>query len=195
MQMIKIVNVPMEYKMEIEHARLEMKNEPIPKADVSRAPGELHIQSKQAKMRMDTTDMRASMGLKNTGDFLKDTAIKGRQEAQKAAGTYMSDVKQMADSQNGINNIVAGRLMNPSPQTQMVFLPSVGPNISWEPASLQLDYEPGTVTFDWKLLQNSMEYIPGKFHLDILQYPDVEIEYLAGPNYVPASADPNYKEK
>ena len=40
-----------------------------------------------------------------------------------------------------------------------------------------------------------MEYVPGKYQMDILQYPKITVEYLGTPTYVPPSADPNYEEK
>ena len=39
-----------------------------------------------------------------------------------------------------------------------------------------------------------MNYIPGKFSIEILQYPKVSVEWLGSPTYVPPSADPNYVE-
>ena len=44
-------------------------------------------------------------------------------------------------------------------------------------------------------MQNVMNYIPGKFNFSITQYPEVKIEYLGEPVYVPKSADPNYDEE
>ena len=36
------------------------------------------------------------------------------------------------------------------------------------------------------------EFIPGDIEMSITQQPDVLIEYVGGPIYVPPSADPNY---
>lgn len=195
MQLIRIVNVPIEYKFEIEHARLEMKQPAEVQADISQKQGRFHMKSRNIQMRMDSSDMRASIGLKDSRRFAADNAAEGVQNAQSVTGAAMSDVSRFGDSRNvSVKDIVASKMMDPTPQVTTAFLPTVGPAITWQPADLQLDYEPGTVTFDWKLLQNTMEYIPGKFHLNILQYPDVQIEYLGGPNYVPPSAAPDYEE-
>ena len=35
-----------------------------------------------------------------------------------------------------------------------------------------------------------LEFIPGDIEMNITQYPDVVIEYIGGPIYVPPSADP-----
>lgn len=194
MQLIRIVNVPIEYKFEIEHARLEMNQPAEVQADISQKQGRFQMKSRNIQMRMDSSEMRASLGLKDMQRFAADNAAKGVQNAQSTTGTDMSDVPKFGDPSVSVKDIMASKLMDPTPQVAVTFLPTVGPAITWQPADLQLDYEPGTVTFDWKLLQNTMEYIPGKFHLDILQYPDVQIEYLGGPNYVPPSAAPDYVE-
>ncbi|MDO5601301.1 MAG: DUF6470 family protein [Oscillospiraceae bacterium] len=194
MQLIRIINVPIEYKMEIEHARLEMKQAGEVQADISQKQGQFHMKSRNIQMRMDSSEMRASLGLKDIQRFAADNAAKGTQNVQETTGAIMSDVSKFGDPGMSVKDIMASKLMDPTPQVAMTFLPTVGPAITWQPPDLQLDYEPGTVTFDWKLLQNTMEYIPGKFHLEILQYPDVQIEYLGGPNYVPPSASPDYAE-
>ena len=104
-------------------------------------------------------------------------------------------VNQIAQIQDGvtISQIVRQRMLE-QPTTYTTFLPAVGPDISWQPQELDLNYDPGSVTFDWKVMQNQMDYIPGKFQMNITQYPKVQIEYLGEPNYVPPSASPTYQE-
>ena len=41
--------------------------------------------------------------------------------------------------------------------------------------------------------QGNFKFIPGDIQLSITQQPDVLIEYIGGPLYVPPSADPNYE--
>ena len=46
------------------------------------------------------------------------------------------------------------------------------------------------MNFDWRILKGDFEFIPGDIEFNITQYPDVMIEYIGGPIYVPPSADP-----
>lgn len=82
--------------------------------------------------------------------------------------------------------------MMEQPESYTAFLPSTGPNISWLPNQLNKNYQAGELSFDWQTARNVFEYVPGRFHMEVLQYPKVQIEYLGEPNYVPKSADPNY---
>ena len=49
------------------------------------------------------------------------------------------------------------------------------------------------LNFDLKMEQGNFKFIPGDIQLSITQQPDVLIEYIGGPLYVPPSADPNYE--
>ncbi len=80
-----------------------------------------------------------------------------------------------------------------SVETRTVFMPAEGPHLSWQPASLELSFDPGSVDTSWQTVKNRMDYVPGKFRMNILKYPKVEIQYLGEPNEVPPSADPNDK--
>ena len=49
------------------------------------------------------------------------------------------------------------------------------------------------LTFDLKVAQGDFQFIPGNIEMSITQHPDVHIEYVGDPLYVPPSAAPNYK--
>ena len=102
---------------------------------------------------------------------------------------------QISQIQDGvsISQIVQQKALQ-QPTTYTTFIPSAGWDISWQPPELNLDYQPTEMNFDWQVQKNIMEYVPGKYQMDILQYPKIEIEYLGTPTYVPPSSDPNYEE-
>ena len=60
-------------------------------------------------------------------------------------------------------------------------------------ADLTIWYEMDRMNFDMKVANGNFEFIPGNINIEITQYPDVQIEYVGGPIYVPLSADPNYE--
>ena len=49
------------------------------------------------------------------------------------------------------------------------------------------------LNFDLKIANGNFEFIPGNIEMSITQHPDIMIEYIGGPIYVPPSADPNYE--
>ena len=59
--------------------------------------------------------------------------------------------------------------------------------------SSNLQYEMDKLNFDWKISNERFEFIPGNIEVFIKQHPDIIIEYIGDPMYVPPSANPNYK--
>ncbi|MEM1485298.1 DUF6470 family protein [Oscillospiraceae bacterium PP1C4] len=196
MQLLKITSVPIEYKIQIERPRLELNNAQSPSAKISQTPSKIMMRTQNVKVRLDTSDMRSSIGLKSAPTLISEAAQRGLQAAQRATAEYAQFGNQMSQIQDGatIANITAQKLLR-QPDTQLVFLPSTGPEITWQPNSIEKKYQPGHLGIDWKIERNVMDYVPGKFQMSIMQYPKVQIEYLGEPNYVPPSASPNYEEE
>ena len=121
---------------------------------------------------------------------------KGNQTAYQTIGENVQFGNQMARIQDGvtISEIMRQKVLE-QPTTYTTFLPSAGTDISWQPQQLNLDYDPGSVNFDWEVMRNVMDYVPGKFQMHITQYPEVQIEYLGEPRYVPPSSSPTYEEE
>lgn len=196
MQLINITSTPIEYKINIEPGRLEMKQADNARQKMTAFPSELSIQSRNIEVRLDSTRMRASLNLRNPGEFARYYGSQGMQTAYENIGDRVQFGNQISQIQDGISiSQVVQQKMLEQPTTYTNFIPSAGIDISWQPQELQLDYQPTTLEFDWQTMKNSMEYVPGKYQMDILQYPKVQIEYLGTPTYVPPSADPNYEEQ
>ena len=81
---------------------------------------------------------------------------------------------------------------NYKPNVGLEFLPSVPPEITWDPGEMHIRYEMDKLNFDWRVNQPHFEFTPGDIELSVKQQPDVIIKYVGGPLYVPPSADPNY---
>ncbi len=193
--LLRIETIPIEYQLQIQKPRLELQQAQNPQGKMEKTPSSLKISTKNIKVRLDTTDMRSSIGLKSAKTLISDAAIYGKQVALDAIGEMSRYGEEISRIQDGVT--VAGLIqqkMLEQPDTVTVFLPSTGPVISWEPNKMEMQYDPGKLGFDWEVNQNIMNYVPGKFEMVIKQYPKVLIEYLGDPNYVPPSANPNYEE-
>ena len=195
MQLINITSTPIEYKINIEPGRLEMKQADNARQKMTSFPSELSIQSRNIEVRLDSTRMRASLNLRNPGEFARYYGSQGMQTAYENIGDRVQFGNQISQIQDGVSiSQVVQQKMLEQPTTYTTFIPSAGIDISWQPQQLNLDYQPTQLEFDWQTMKNSMEYVPGKYQMDILQYPKVQIEYLGTPTYVPPSADPNSEE-
>ena len=195
MQLINITSTPIEYKINIEAARLEMKQSDNPRYQMEQNQGRMNIDAKNIQVRLDFTRLRESLNLRDPGAFARYYGSQGRQTAYENIGERVQFGNQISQIQDGvsISQIVQQKAIQ-QPTTYTTFIPSAGWDISWQPQELNLDYQPTEMNFDWQVQKNVMEYVPGKYQMDILQYPKIEIEYLGTPTYVPPSSDPNYEE-
>ena len=73
------------------------------------------------------------------------------------------------------------------------FLPSVGPELDWDPGEVNIRFEMDKLNFDWRVNQTQFKFIPGDIEISVKQQPDVIIKYIGGPLYVPPSADPDHE--
>lgn len=196
MQLLKITNVPIEYNFSIEPARLEMKQAQNPRHQMIHNRSQMNIDSRNIEVRLDSTELRASLNLRNSNDFARYYGQKGNQTAYQTIGENVQFGNQMARIDDGvtISEIVRQKFLE-QPTTYTTFLPSVGTDISWQPQELNLNYDPGSIGFDWEVMRNVMDFVPGKFQMNITQYPEVQIEYLGEPQYVPPSSSPTYEEE
>lgn len=190
-QLLKITNIPIEYNYRITPGRLELKQAQNPSQRMTQVPSRLNIQTQNIQMRLDSTELRASLNLRTNGDFARYCADKGTRAAYETIGETVQFGNQMARIQDGvtIGQLIKKRMLV-QPVTYTAFLPSADVQISWQPQELDLEYDAGSLEFDWEIMRNGMDYIPGKFQMAITQYPKVQIEYLGKPNYVPPSANP-----
>ena len=192
-QLLKITSTPIEIRYKIEPSRLEFKQADNARSEVTQSRAKINMESKNIEVRLDTMDMRRSLGFRTSMDRAKEGAQLGQENLQQYCSSKNQFAKQVSHIENGvtIGQVVRQKMME-QPESYTAFLPSTGPNISWLPNQLNKNYQAGELSFDWQTARNVLEYVPGHFHMEVLQYPKVQIEYLGEPNYVPKSADPNY---
>jgi hypothetical protein len=98
-------------------------------------PAELYIHLKAAEIEMDWRKVWDSMGLENPMSFMRSRNAAIRQEAVEAIGQKVRDGDRIAQSvknkeQNVFGNIALEKhLRERTPVTQLVAMPSTGPNI------------------------------------------------------------------
>ena len=163
MQLLKITSIPIKYEIHTEPARLEVKQAQNPSHVMTRNPSGWTMRAQNIQVRMDTTDLRASLNMRNSMDFARYYGDQGRQQAYQAIGEAVQFGNQMQQIQDGVSigQIIRQRMLQ-QPETYTTFLPSAGTDISWQPAVLDKQYNPGSLEFDWQIMQNQMNFIPEK---------------------------------
>ena len=186
--LLRITTVPMEYEMKIQNARLEYSSS---KSDlmVNRARGGLTMRNHPIRMQLDTFNARNSV-CPTTMESVKQSADKGKSAALEATAAYAKESAMLLDpkNSNALNQIFSQRAQQPTGEFGLRFIPTTGPDIEWSDPDLSMQYQMDKLSFDIKVSNGNFEFIPGSIEMSITQMPDVNIEYIGTPLYVPPSA-------
>ncbi|WP_367569186.1 DUF6470 family protein [Lacrimispora sp.] len=186
--LLRITTVPMEYEMKIQRARLEYSSS---KSDlmINRAKGGLTMENSPIKLHLDTYKARNSV-CPTTMESVRQSAEKGKSVALEATAAYAKESAMLLDPKipNALNQIFSQHAQQPTGEFGLQFLPSTGPDIEWSNPDLSMKYQMDKLSFDIKVANGNFEFIPGTVEMSITQMPDVNIEYIGKPLYVPPSA-------
>ena len=193
--LIRITTVPISFEFKVNNARLE-KSSGTAELNLTRDKGGLRIQSNNIKLNMDTFEARNSVS-PTAIRSIEQASDEGKTAAYEAIARYTNEGTIMMDAKfNGkaLDQIFASRAQLPTGEFTVGFTPSTGAEISWSDPDISIQYEMDKLNFEFKLANGDFEFIPGNIEVSITQYPDVQIEYIGKPLYVPPSADPDYVE-
>ena len=193
-QLIRITTVPIQYELKVNNARLEYSRAKA-ELEISRNDGGLSIKSRPVKLHLDSSEARNSVVPTPTRNVAQ-TAQAGKEAAYSATAQLVQEGKLLLKADIGqdvIGQIMQQRTAPATGEFQLGFTPSAPVDIDYEAADLTINYEMDKLNFDLKVANGNFEFIPGNIEMSITQRPDVVIEYIGGPIYVPPSADPNYE--
>lgn len=192
--LIEIKTVPIEIQMKVTRAHLEYARGTA-QVEISRDKGGLNIRSQPIKVNLDTFEARNSV-TPTTATVIRQQAQAGVEGAYQATGVLAREGRMMMEAKIGQDVIPQlakqQNLGNPT-NLNIDFLPSTGPDISWDGGELSIQYQMDKLNFDWRMEQMSFTFVPGDIEFTMTQRPDVIIKYVGGPLYVPPSSDPDYE--
>ena len=192
--LIEITTIPIEIEMKVTNARLEY-HRGTAQMQVSRDKGGLRIQSQPIRVNIDTFESRSSV-TPTTPQVIQQQAQKGVQGAYRATAVLAQQGRMMMEAQidqDVIPQLARQQTMGQPNNLNIEFLPTTGPDLSWQGGELNIRYELDKLNFDWRMEQMSFTFVPGDIEFTMTQRPDVVIKYVGGPLYVPPSADPDYE--
>lgn len=193
-QLLKITSVPIQYEIKVNKARLEYQSGKA-ELEIRRNEGGLSIKSRPVKLNLDTFEARNSI-TPTVARSVKQAAQRGKTAAYNATAQFAQEGQLMLKTDIGedvINQVIAQRTQLPTGDFKLGFIPTAPVDINYEPANLTINYQMDKLNFDLKVANGNFEFIPGNIELTVTQHPDLLIEYVGGPIYVPPSADPNYE--
>jgi len=192
-QLLKITTVPISIEFKVNNARLEQKRGTVD-LEISRDDGNFTIKSRPIRLSMDTFEARDSVRPASAKSLVNDFAQKGKNAAYNATATYAQEGQILLSATLGddaLDQIIKQR-NTINTDYGLDFIPKAGANLNWSPPDITIQYEMDKLNFDWKINKAGFEFIPGNIEFSVTQQPDVLIEYVGDPLYVPPSAAPNY---
>lgn len=196
MQLLKIKTVPFKYDINIQSARLTAPQIEPAKMTQHTTPVQVETNTENVKVRMDSSEMRSSMGMKTPADVAKEAPAKTQQTANQTTSEYVNEGNAMTQKGMTIAQYVKQKILSDSVvNTTIGVVPSSPIDVSWEPASTRTSVRRSNVELDWQKSAQEMEFIPSSMTIEVKQLAEVEIEYIGGYQYVPPSSDPDFEEK
>ena len=192
-QLLKITTVPISIELKVNNARLEQKTGTAD-LEISRENGNFRIKSQPIRLSIDTFEARDSIRPASTSSLVKHFAQDGKNAAYQATATYAQEGQMLLSATLGddaLDQIIKQR-NTVNTDYGLDFIPKADADLSWSKPNMTIQYEMDKLNFDWKINKTGFEFIPGSIEFSITQQPDVLIEYVGDPLYVPPSANPNY---
>ena len=193
-QLIKITTVPIRYELKVNNARMLFSSSKAV-LDIHKIYGGLSIKCRPVKLNLNYFESWNSVK-PTTMRSVSQSAQKGMTAAYSATAQMAQEGNLMLKADIGeevVTQIAKQRTAQPTGEFEMGFTPKAPVDISYEAPDLTINYEMDKLNFDLKIQNGNFEFIPGNIEMSITQHPDVVIEYVGGPLYVPPSADPNYE--
>ncbi len=192
-QLLKITTVPIAIEMKIENAKVQRQNKTAQIEITKSQGGGIRMKSSPVKVKLDTLDIRNQLSAtpkKSTEEFAK----KGFRAAYTATGRMAENGRMYLEGEIGED--VTGKIIEQmaapkNVEVAMKAYPAAGTGVKTavDPGKLSIMYDMDRMNFDVRSGKGDFEFIPGSIDVEITQYPDVHIEYVGEPIYVPPRHD------
>jgi hypothetical protein len=195
--LLKISTIPIKIEMQTRRASLQKPSpsaESQPSYEMRRQRGGMRMRQTQAKVNIDQTAARNNTGLRNATKLSNDYERVNFQAAREATQQFIDTGNAIVDSAGRGNPVIEAAVNAIKPLAPQPDYGPAQPEFQVEPASVEFDYQMDSLTFDWNVHNKpALEYVPASIEYNVAQYPQVVIEYVGEPIYVPESANPKYQ--
>ena len=192
--LIQIQTIPIAIEFRTTPARLEHSTTRT-EVEIRRDQRGLSINSRPIRLNMDSFEARNTIS-PTAMRSMEQNASLGRQAAFEAIATFANEGNMMMDihlRENVIPQIAAQRAFPAQPQFNIRFLPDRPVNMDWIPPEIRIEYQMDQLDFNWLPHRGDFQFTPANIEFVVAQHPQVIIEFIGDPIYVPPSANPNYQ--
>ncbi len=195
--LLKITTRPIEYNIHTEPASLSASLQPVVNRTQQSTPAKVNTTTKSAEMTMDFKKTYESIGLKRIDTFIKENGAEAMQASNEATSEYVKRGNSLSQIQTGmtVGDYFRNKHMSAIASTGNLSYEQIeSPVINFEVFEPETNVTKAELEQNWNIEKNVMEFLPGKFQMDIISLAECDIEYIGGIHYVPPSADPDYGE-
>lgn len=166
------------------NAKLEYDNQ-LAQCDVTTQKGEYDISYDKLEIKMDFTEVKNSIGLKDVFTLRKDAVEKYKEIARKGTVKTVQMGNNMADPHGISIGKYFAKTSEEKVETNIAFIPEGDPEIWFEGGTVEINSSPDKVNMQWDThRKGEYTYIKGNFNYGLSQYPRCDIEYIGGPRYI-----------
>ncbi len=194
--LLEITTVPISIEIKTNAGHFEPK-EGTAELKISREKGGIHIESQPVQVNIDSYETNRSFmdqGITNNSASYGQRVKSGGFSATARYsnnGNILLNAKLSEEASDEIGKI---RLTsNERPPEHIKWVPEKKPKVKVPRAEMNIKYEMDKVKTEFEKNKEVMEFVPGSIELTVTQNPEMTIEYVGGPIYVPPSSDPNYE--
>lgn len=154
-----------------------------PQLNIEKTQGHLDIESKNIKCNIDSTRCFAQEGHKTIGQLTAEYAQEGIENLINVAHETAVEGQEIIESlpsARAQQNIDKEKFLNGDQRTYgLAFIPSQGPEITWEKNELNIDYQPSQYIYQWNVSSrpNSLMVRDPNISITLAQEPSITIQY------------------
>jgi hypothetical protein len=153
------------------------------------------MESRAAQLQIDSYAARSSTGPAgmNTFDFTREEASRAWQVSREGVSRMVEDGNALARGSSPVEIAVQHNRARFNIETITDFIPKSGSELSVADGYLNVDISPNEVSIDWEhLFAERAVFHAGSIDIEVIQYPEVIIEFVGPALYFPPSANPDY---
>ncbi|NLP26613.1 MAG: hypothetical protein GX365_04620 [Clostridiales bacterium] len=175
MQLIKIKNIPAEYKFKIESASLEKAKHD----NATSGKNSSNIKPNCNKIIYDKVNLNGS---------IEPSAIELNNSSLEMMDNGGTNAKAVSEYMK-ISNIIKDDAKNHDSNAK-----KITPDDTFILNNLNFENIAESIQNEVEIEESKLEFTPASFGVEIVSEAKVEIEYIGGYNYVPPSSSPDYEE-
>lgn len=190
-QLLKITTIPIAFELKVKNAEVKYTAATADFEVSQNDKGNIQVKGRPIRVNMDSFTPVSQ--LPQRGKIQNTSATSYQQSNYYAPASSGVSFASSAPASDGGQNI--GQYLLSSSKSAVDYSSqdsSLQSLLSSGEGDLSIQYQMDKLNFDMKVSQGKFEFVPGDIEFVMTQRPEVKIEYIGDPIYVPPSAAERY---